>query len=67
MVSFSFLIAPWRVAHSECAKFSIFGNSVAFFQRAKNNVNVVKKCFVQFFKMDYRLIFLAIFSLSKFF
>ena len=47
MVSFSFLIAPWRVAHSECAKFSIFGNSVAFFQESKkNNVNVVKKCFV---------------------
>ena len=46
MVSFSFLIAPWRVAHSECAKFSIFGNSVAFFQESKkNNVNVVKKVF----------------------
>ena len=30
------------------------------------NVYVVKKCFLQFFKMDYRLIILAIFSLSKF-
>ena len=39
-----------------------------FFQESKkkNYVNVVKKCFLQFFKMDYRLIILAIFSLSKF-